>query len=101
VRVAAVGSAFPRHYYDQEALLGALRRQWAKRHHNLDRLAQLHRNVLVGGRLLALPMEEYEVLETWGQANDAWIRVAQEGGGDAVDPSVGVAPFRGKCCVLE
>ncbi len=83
--IAAVGSALPPHFYDQETLLRAFRRHWAERHHNLDRLEQLHRNVLVGGRHLALPLEEYERLETWGQANDAWIRVAQEVGGEAVE----------------
>src|SRR6185503_2514795 len=33
---------------------------------------------------LALPIEEYATLTTWGKANDAWIRVAQEVGGEAV-----------------
>jgi alkylresorcinol/alkylpyrone synthase len=40
--------------------------------------------VLVGGRHLALPMEAYEGLQTWGQANDAWIAVAQQVGEEAV-----------------
>jgi alkylresorcinol/alkylpyrone synthase len=40
--------------------------------------------VLVGGRHLALPMEEYPKIENWGQANDHWIRVAQDLGGKAV-----------------
>ncbi len=84
MRIAAVGSALPEHHYDQETLLDAFRRHWAVRIFNLDRLDALHRNVLVGGRHLALPMEEYERLETWGQANDAWIRVAQEVGGRAI-----------------
>jgi alkylresorcinol/alkylpyrone synthase len=84
MRIAAVGSALPPHYYDQETLLEAFKRHWAKRHHNLDRLENLHRNVLVGGRHLALPVEEYERLETWGQANDAWIRVAQDVGERAI-----------------
>ncbi len=82
--IAGVGSALPPHYYDQGALLAAFRRHWAERHFNLGRLEQLHRNVLVGGRHLALPMERYEQLGTWGQANDAWIEVAQEVGGEAV-----------------
>ncbi len=81
---AAVGSAFPDHYYGQEELLAAFRRVWAPKMFNLARLERLHRNVLVGGRHLALPLEEYERLESWGQANDAWIRVAQEVGGRAV-----------------
>ena len=84
MRIAAVGSAFPPNYYDQESLLAAFRRHWADRVFNLDRLDALHRNVLVGGRHLALPMEAYEGLATWGQANDAWIAVAQQVGEQAV-----------------
>jgi len=84
MRIAAVGSALPPHYYDQDALIEAFRRHWSKRHFNLDRLERLHRNVLVGGRHLALPMEEYDGLTSWGRANDAWIRVAQELGERAV-----------------
>jgi alkylresorcinol/alkylpyrone synthase len=80
VRVAAVGAAFPRHYYDQDALIAALQRLWGQRHYNVERLERLHRNVLVGGRHLALPMERYATLDTWGKANDAWIEVAQEVG---------------------
>jgi alkylresorcinol/alkylpyrone synthase len=83
-RVAAVGAAFPRHYYDQESLLAALRGYWEQRYFNLDRIEQLHRNVLVGGRHLALPIEEYPGLTTFGQSNSAWIRVAEEIGGEAV-----------------
>jgi alkylresorcinol/alkylpyrone synthase len=83
-RIAAVGAAFPPHYYDQERLIEAFRALWDKRHHNLDRIERLHRNVLVGGRHLALPLEEYVQLDSWGKANDAWIRVAQEVGAEAV-----------------
>jgi alkylresorcinol/alkylpyrone synthase len=84
LKIAAVGKALPPHYYDQETLLAALRERWADRYYNLERLERLHKNVLVGGRHLALPMEEYANLTTWGKANDAWIRVAQEVGGAAV-----------------
>lgn len=84
MQIAAVGSALPPHFYDQDALIEAFKKHWGKRHFNLDRLERLHRNVLVGGRHLALPMEEYDELTTWGRANDAWIRVAQEVGGRAV-----------------
>ncbi|HRC85047.1 MAG TPA: hypothetical protein PK413_05505, partial [Thermoanaerobaculia bacterium] len=54
MRIAAVGRAFPAHYYDQETLLSALLELWGQRHHNLGRLESLHKNVLVGGRHLAL-----------------------------------------------
>jgi alkylresorcinol/alkylpyrone synthase len=93
--IAAVGAAHPPHYYDQERLLEAFRSHWAKRHHNLDRLEALHRNVLVGGRHLALPLEEYAGLESFGAANDAWIRVGLEVGEEAVRRALdgaGLAP---------
>ena len=96
MRIAAVGAALPPHAYDQATLFAAFREHWGSRHYNLDRLEALHRNVLVGGRHLALPLEAYPALETWGQANDAWIRVAQEVGADAIldalaDSGLGVA----------
>jgi alkylresorcinol/alkylpyrone synthase len=84
VKIAAVGSALPPHYYDQDALLAALRRRWSDHLFNPERLERLHHRVLVGGRHLALPVEEYDELTTWGKANDAWIRVAQEVGAAAV-----------------
>ena len=91
MKIAGVGKALPPHYYDQETLIAALRRIWARHPHNLDRLEALHRRLLVGGRHLALPVEEYERLETWGQANDAWIRVAQEVGEAALRDALAAA----------
>jgi alkylresorcinol/alkylpyrone synthase len=91
VRIAAVGQGLPPHYYDQDTLLAALRAQWAGRHYNLDRLERLHHNVLVGGRHLALPLEEYAGLDSFGKANDAWIRVAQQVGADAVREALALA----------
>jgi alkylresorcinol/alkylpyrone synthase len=91
VKIAAVGSALPPHYYDQDALLAALRRRWSDQLFNPERLDRLHHRVLVGGRHLALPVEEYDGLTTWGKANDAWIRVAQEVGSAAVLDALGRA----------
>ncbi|MCP4808166.1 MAG: type III polyketide synthase [Proteobacteria bacterium] len=88
MQIASVGAAFPPNFYDQDQLIAAFREHWGKRHKNLDRIEKLHRNVLVGGRHLALPMEEYDGLERWGQTNDAWIRVAQQVGEDAVRDAV-------------
>jgi alkylresorcinol/alkylpyrone synthase len=84
MHIAAIGKAFPRHYYDQATLLHALREVWGQRHFNLDRLEAIHKNVLVGGRHLALPLEQYETLTSWGKANNAWIQVAREVGEQAV-----------------
>ncbi len=95
MRLAAVGQALAPHYYGQEQLLAAFREHWTARHYNPQRLDRLHRNVLVGGRHLALPLEDYAALETFGQANDAWIRVALEVGEAAVADALehaGLAP---------
>lgn len=91
MKIASVGSALPPHFYDQETLLAALRTNWSERHHNIDRLEALHRNVLVGGRHLALRIEEYDTLKTWGDANDAWTRVAQDVGETAIRRALGKA----------
>jgi len=84
VYIASVGRAFPAHYYSQGELLDALKGAWRGQMFNLDRLERLHQNVLVGGRYLALPLEEYSRLETWGDANDAWIDVALDVGEAAI-----------------
>jgi len=84
VRIAGVGRAFPPNYYDQQTLLEALQARWEGRLANMSRLDSLHRNLLVEGRHLALPMEEYAGLNSWGAANDAWIRVAQDLGAEAI-----------------
>ena len=84
MRIASVGTAFPKNYYSQEALSARLKQHWAKRHHNLDRLDQLHQNVLVGGRHLALPIDEYLKLDSFSDSNDAFIRVAVDVGAEAV-----------------
>ncbi len=91
MRIAAVGSAFPPHYYDQEALLAAAREVWRDKLFNLERLEPLHRNVLVGGRHLALPLTEYPQLDGFGRANDAWIRVGTEVGEQALSRALAAA----------
>ena len=84
MKIAAVGTALPPHRYEQAELIAGFTRFWGKKHHNLRRVEQLHRAVQVGGRNLALTMEEYEALDGFGAANDAWIRVAQDVGEAAV-----------------
>jgi alkylresorcinol/alkylpyrone synthase len=88
MRIAAVGAGFPPHFYGQEELLAAFRERWGARYFNLGRLEQLHRNVRVGGRHLALAMDEYPKLSGFGAANDAWIRVATEVGAAAVEDAL-------------
>ncbi len=88
MRIAAVGSAFPPHYVDQETLITAFRNAWAARYHNVRRIEEFHRHVLVGGRFLALPMESYAALESFTEANDAWIRVGTDVGAAAIEDAL-------------
>ncbi len=78
MRIAGVAGAFPRHYYRQEEIAAALKRHWADRLDNPKLLDRLLTRVGVEGRHLALPIEKYDELTTWGKANDAWTEVAED-----------------------
>ncbi len=82
--ILAVGRALPPHYADQETLIAAFGRHWQKHHFNLDRLAELHRATGVGGRHLALPVDEYASLGSFAASNAAWMRAGAELGEEAV-----------------
>jgi alkylresorcinol/alkylpyrone synthase len=84
MRIASAASAFPKHYYTQKVLLERLQDYWGDQLKNPLLLARLHRNVTVDGRYLAIPAEQYVDIKTWGEANDIWIRVAQELGEQAL-----------------
>jgi alkylresorcinol/alkylpyrone synthase len=84
MRIASAASAFPKHYYTQKVLLDRLQDYWGDQLKNPLLLARLHRNVTVDGRYLAIPAEQYVDIKTWGQANDNWIKVAQELGEQAL-----------------
>lgn len=76
--IASIETQHPPHYYDQEQLLQAFQRQWDKNHHNPRRVEQLHKAVQVGGRHLALTMDEYEAIESFTESNDHYIRVGTD-----------------------
>jgi alkylresorcinol/alkylpyrone synthase len=89
MRIASVGRAFPGSYQPQAELIAAFERVWRGRLHNPERLAAIHRNARVDGRHLALPIDAYEKLDGFTQANDAFIEcavpLAELAVGDALD----------------
>ena len=85
MRIAAVGSALPKNYYRQDELIAALRTHWATRYYNVERIEAVHRHAMVGGRHLALRLEEYPALDTFTATNDAFIRCAVDLGAEAID----------------
>lgn len=76
--ISGVASAFPKHYYKQEQIAEALKGHWEDRVGNPQVLDRLLSRVGVEGRFLSLPLESYDRLSTWGEANNAWIEVAEE-----------------------
>jgi alkylresorcinol/alkylpyrone synthase len=95
MKIASVGSAFPKHYYPQELLSAALRKYWNGRLKNPDVVDRMHAHAEIDGRFLALPVDAYYEMTTWGQANDAWIECAQDLGQQALCRAlagVGLAP---------
>src|SRR5438874_4641661 len=84
MQIVSASSAFPKHYYSQEMLFSALRQYWGDRLAKPEILRRLHKSVGVDGRFLSLPIEAYPKLRGWGEANDHWIRTAQELGHCAI-----------------
>jgi alkylresorcinol/alkylpyrone synthase len=74
--IAGAASALPPHKYDQTILLNALRQFWGPKLDNPAFMQRLHQRVGVETRHLALPMEQYHGITTWGIANNHWIDVA-------------------------
>jgi alkylresorcinol/alkylpyrone synthase len=82
--IAGVASALPEHKYDQRVLLSALQRHWGPKVDNPVFMERLQARVGVNTRHLALPIEEYYELKSWGKANNHWIDVATELGEKAL-----------------
>jgi alkylresorcinol/alkylpyrone synthase len=74
MRIASVASAFPENYYKQELLVEALKNDWRSRLSNPDILDRLDESMKVDGRFTVEKIEFYEGMETWGQANNCWIK---------------------------
>ncbi|MGE3174144.1 MAG: type III polyketide synthase [Planctomycetota bacterium] len=84
MRIAAVGSALPNNYYDQETLTRYLTEVMRDEPAAARRLPQLHANTRVRGRHLALPLERYAELQDFTDWNAAWLQCALELGERAV-----------------
>ena len=95
MKIASVGSAFPKHYYPQALLSAALKKYWDGRLNNPEVVDRMHNHSAIDGRHLALPIDAYYDLNTWGQANDAWIECAKDLGKQALGQALagaGLAP---------
>lgn len=85
MRIASASGVLPNHEYDQRVLLAALRDHWGPKLDNPLFLDRLHARVGVDTRYLALPMQDYYGIHTWGQANNHWIQAALDLGERSLD----------------
>ena len=85
MRIAGVGSAFPKYYHKQEVLVGALKNYWKDRLVQPGILDRLDESMKVDGRFTARPLDFYHnEMKTWGEANNVWIEVGLELGEKAL-----------------
>jgi alkylresorcinol/alkylpyrone synthase len=85
MKIASVAGAMPQWYYTQQEIFTALCEHWKDKLEKPEVLERFHQRVSVDGRHLAFPIEEYRAMDTWGDANDRWIRAATELGGRAIN----------------
>lgn len=86
--IASVGRALPEHRYDQDTIRRQLEEIWAEHPSVARRLASLHANTRVATRHLALPLEQYGKLSSFGEANDHWIQHSESLGQAAIEDAL-------------
>src|SRR5258708_3083946 len=91
MRIVSATSAFPKHYYPQETLFAALQQYWGESLPDAEKVRRLHNNVGVEGRYLWLPIGECAGPGAWGEANDHWIRTAEDLGRCAISRALTAA----------
>ncbi len=84
MKIVNAASAFPNHSYSQREISGAIGKNWEGRLLRPEFLDRLHAHCGVERRHLSLPLQQYEKLETWGQANNIWIDTAEQLGSTAI-----------------
>lgn len=76
MKIAAVRTAFPPHWYEQSVLTEATIRILDADEHLAQRVRNLHANTGIGGRHLTLPLASYATLADFSAANRAWVEGA-------------------------
>ncbi|MCE9595422.1 MAG: type III polyketide synthase [Planctomycetes bacterium] len=96
MRIASVASALPVHRYEQSVLAAFAREHvWNDQPEVARRIESFFTNTRVETRHLALPLERYASMRTFGEFNDAWIGAATDLGEQAVRTALdraGLAP---------
>jgi len=88
MKIGGAAGAFPSHRYHQSVITDALRTHWGAKLSRPELLTRLHSRTGVDYRNLAFPIGDYARFERWGQANAAWLEVAEQLGEAALDAAL-------------
>lgn len=88
MKIAGAAGAFPSHRYHQAVITDALRAHWGAKLARPELLTRLHSRTGVDYRNLAFALPDYARFERWGQANAAWLEVAEQLGEAALDAAL-------------
>ncbi len=78
MRISGVATAYPKYCFTQREVAEALKSQWDDKVPNPGILSRMMSRVGVDQRHFVLPLDGYLPMDTWGKANNEWIRAAEE-----------------------
>jgi alkylresorcinol/alkylpyrone synthase len=78
MRISGIATAFPKYCFTQREVAEALKSQWDDKVPNPGILSRMMARVGVDRRHFVLPLDGYLPMDTWGKANNEWIRAAEE-----------------------
>ena len=84
MEILSVRGALPEHCYAQQEITDAFAQVIASRSLDERLLHRVHANAGVGQRHLAMPLEEYGLLDDFGRSNDRFIAVGVQLGAQAL-----------------
>jgi alkylresorcinol/alkylpyrone synthase len=76
MRISGVATAFPKYCFTQREVAEALKAQWDDKVPNPGILSRMMTRVGVDQRHFVLPLDGYLPMDTWGKANNEWIKAA-------------------------
>jgi alkylresorcinol/alkylpyrone synthase len=85
MKIASVARALPPYRFSQQEIFEALAWHWREKLDNPELLSRFHHRVGVDTRSFVLPLEDYDALTRWGDANRVWLEKAEELGERAID----------------
>lgn len=71
-----IQKAFPKNFYSQDQIIEGMKSIWEDKFKNTKRLEDIHQNVLVASRHLAMPLEDYFKEMSFGERNKYFIETS-------------------------